>query len=226
MSDEQTKMVRKKLEQYLALLVKINPGTAGVYWREAMDQVLIGLPIEIEDEGYWQAMMLHWKITDLASDAALEESESSQIGSPEHRRIVQREVCNTLIEVFKTALLVHSLNIKKSIHIQLGVKLMMLAKNPESPIGVSLVALRVLLDLCACPKLSEAIMIAIKESELSGETDHFRYVFDNEILSFSSLAYGLYVGLETPSDASDQYSTELFGLREFQIKSMTEGEEF
>ena len=66
----------------------------------------------------WSAILLGWKISDMADEAALEESE--QVGSPEHRREVQRAVCSALIEVYRGVLLVPSLNLKKAIPIRLA----------------------------------------------------------------------------------------------------------
>ena len=224
MSDEQQQMIRKTMKQYLSKMVRINPATAVSFWSEATEEKLVHLPTEIEDEASWGAILLGWKISDMADEAALEESE--QMGSPEHRREVQRAVCSALIEVYRGVLLVPSLNLKKAIPIQIGAKLMKLATNPRFPVECTIEALRSIRTYCTCPDLSNALLAALKECEISGETDHLPYFLDNQVLWTSSLGYGLYISRESPPDASDRYGDQLVGMREFQIKTMMRQDEF
>lgn len=224
MSDKQKQMIRKSMKQYLAEMARINPSTATAFWSEAMDEKLVNLPAEIENEAFWGAIILGWDITDMAEEAALEESK--QMALPEHRREVQRAVCSALIEVYRGVLLVPSLNLSKAIPVQLGTELMKLATNPQFPVGCTMEALRVIRKYCTCPDLSKALLAALKECEVSGETDHLPYVLDDQVLRTSSLGYGCYKARDAPPDASDQYGNQLIGMREFQIKTMMREDEF
>jgi hypothetical protein len=93
---------------------------------------------------------------------------------------------------------------------------MQFAINDSTPIGSSVKALRLLKSIAKTHELKSVVQSALDEALISQETDHFGYVFSKSLLWPSNLGYGLWTGLNAPSDASDLYtSVSLQGMREF-----------
>jgi len=214
--------IRQKMKKYLGVMVGINPATASGFWREVSDTKLVNLPSEIDDLSWWGSLALGWEISEMADEAALNEVPRS--GTLTERRAVQRAFCNALLTVYRGFLLVPSGNPRKALPIEIGKELMSLAIDSESSVECAMEVLRTLLLLCRCPDLKDALEAAQKECEISRAKDHLTYILNPTVLWTTSLGYGVFLGCNTPSDASEHYRDELPSMRAFQIQSMEGGD--
>gem|GEM_PF-2415872 len=214
--------IQKQIRKYLGVLVGINPATASPLWREVSDTKLVNLPSEIDDLSYWGSVTIDWKISEMADEAALNEVPRS--GTLTERRAVQRAFCNALLTVYRGFLLVPSSNARKALPIEIGKELMSLAIDSESSVDCTMEVLRTLLLLCRCPDLKDALEAAQKECEISRAKDHLTYILNPTVLWTTSLGYGMWIGINTPSDASEHYRDELRSMREFRIQTMEGGD--
>ena len=223
MTTDHYKKIRKDIKEYLAALAAINPSSATLMWGEAIDEILRDLPIEIEDQAVWNAILLGWYLNDFVDEAAL--NEPFQTTNPQHRRQVQKIVMESLMGVYRTSMLIPSTNVRKALPIAIARDLTKFAMQETTEIESAEEALRFLKRVAKSQDLRVIIQNVLDEVKISRHTDHFPHFFNQNSLWASTLGYGIFIGTETPSDASELFnSVELPSLREFRISAIEGGE--
>jgi len=223
MTTDQYKKIRRDMKEYFAALAAINPSTAPLMWSEAIDEMLRDLPIDLEDQAVWNAILLGWYLNDFVDEAAL--NEHLQTTSPQHRRQVQKVVTESLMEVYRTSMLIPSMNVRKALPIAIARDLTKFAMQETTEIESSVEALRFLKGVAKSQDLRVIIQNALDEAKVSRHTDHFPHFFNQSSLGASNLGYGIFIGMEAPSDASELFSSvELPSLRDFRISAIEGGE--
>ena len=214
MMTQQQKEFKRKAKQYLQDIARINPSTVSIFWSDAIDKVLINLPSEVEDQAIWGAILLGWHIGDLAEEAAAKEVFQTTL--PEHRREVQKVALKSIMNVYRTATMIPSINLRKALPVALGHNLLQFATNDSTPIESSMEALRFLARIAKTNEMKAVIQSALDETMTSHQTDHFGYVFTKSVLWASDLGYGVWTGVNSPPGASGLYSSvNLLGMRDF-----------
>ncbi len=214
MSTEQQKEFKHKARQYLQDIAEINPSTVCLFWNDAIDKVLIDLPTEVEDQAIWGAILLGWHIAEFAEEAAAKEVFQTTL--PEHRREVQKVALKSIMNVYRTATMIPSINLRKALPVALGRDLIRFATNDTTPIESSMEALRFLTRIAKTNEMKAVIQAALDETVISRRTDHFEYVFTKSVLWASPLGYGVWTGVNSPPGASGLYSSvSLLGMRDF-----------
>ena len=223
MTPEQLKKFKRNSKQYLQEIAAIYPSTAPRNWSEAIDEVLNDMPFEVEDQAVWGSILLGWYIGEAAEEAAL--NETLETTNPKHRREIQKVASRSLMQVYRTAVMIPSLNLKKALPVALGYALMSYATNEATPIEGSQEVLKFLKRIENSIELKTSIQSALDETLISGAIDHFAYIFTKSVLWPSPLGYGLWQAIESPSEASDLYrSVNFSGMREFITKAFEGGE--
>ena len=214
MFNQQQKEFKRRAKQYLQDIAGINPSTVSLFWNDAIDKVLIDLPTEVEEQAIWGAILLGWHISDFAEDAAANEVYVAT--HPEHRREVQKVALKSIMNVYRTAIMIPSINLRKALPVALGHDLMQFATNDSIPIESSMEALRFLTRIAKTTEMKSVIQSALDETMISRQTDHFGYVFTKSVLWASDLGYGVWTGVNAPPGASGLYSSvNLLGMRDF-----------
>ena len=214
MTPQQLREFKAKCKEYLRHIAAINPSTASSFWSEAIDEVLTGLPYEVEDQAVWSAILLGWRIDEFSEEAAAKEVFQTTL--PEHRREVQKVALKSIMNVYRTAIMIPSINLRKALPVALGRDLMQFATNDSIPIESSMEALRFLTRIAKTTEMKSVIQSALDETMLSHQTDHFSYVLNKSVLWASDLGYGVWAGMNLPPGASGLYSSvNLLGMRDF-----------
>jgi hypothetical protein len=223
MQNDPSNYLRKEMKPYLQLIADLNPATAALFWAQAIESRISNLTIDADDTIWWHSKLLEFQLRDLAEEAGLLENHKADGSS---RREVQEQICLAVMDVYRTAWIIPSMNVSKALPTNLARTLVSFALAPSTSIDTAVVVFEFLSSHCRDDDLAGAFNRAADEARVTRSTDHVAYVLNSAALFYSSIAYGVYLALNSPKDASEFYAgVELLGMREYRIKGLNGGGE-
>jgi hypothetical protein len=218
MENDPTNNLRKAMKPYLQLIADLNPATAALFWAQAIESRISNLTIDADDTIWWHSKLLEFQLRDLAEEAGLLENHKADGSS---RREVQEQICLAVMDVYRTAWIIPSMNVSKALPTNLARTLVSFALAPSTSIDTAVVVFEFLSSHCRDDDLAGAFNRAADEAKITRSTDHVAYVLNTVDLYFSRLGYGVYLALNSPQGASSLYSqVELVGMRQYQVDGM------
>ena len=160
----------KQLKGVLVWYTELCAPTAEQQW-DSQDLSLntSSLPLEVEDDVYFEHFVLSLKIKSLADKTNLESKGIT--GKPAENYFVQATAANAISKVLATSFIIPSLRLRLAAQYYVSKKLVDLAINPSTPIKTAVASLTALVDLVRDNELAAALQAAAKELEVTGNRD-------------------------------------------------------
>lgn len=215
--------LRKEIKPILKSIADLHPATAALFWAQAIESRISNLTIDADDSIWWHAKFLEFQLRDLAEESGLLENHMSDGSS---RREVQEQICLAVMDVYRTAWIIPSMNVSKALPTNLARHMVTFAMTSSTSIDTAVVVFKWLANHCRDDDLARAFRRAADEASITRNLDHVAYVLNSVSLYYSKIGYGVYLALNSPEGASELFSAvELVGIRQYQVDGLNGGGE-